>query len=228
MDIAELHELCIDAGGRPIGTSCIFSDKSFEIQVSRLNEVYIDSPDKDILGLLSNIDDMLGKWCTINYIKWDGEKYEGDLYCKTSGDEREFINKVSQIREKVSSYSLKDFMDSLVKEYVFPREDKIGYWAYHPDYSMIVIDYETIPGMIHPTSVEIHREEKGDYLIGDIVVKPWMEDIAKMMLEDVGCKITEIHYHEATIVIPSTHIHIKCEGNINKVLEKIEKIMRME
>ena len=89
----------------------------------------------------------------------------------------------------------------------------------------ITIDLRDDYFSLHGSSIAFKCNEKCD-VEGDIVtVKD--EKIIEMYrksLEEYGCKIKDIHFHEAPF--DAAHIHIKCDMDVKKLEEFIDRFFK--
>ena len=89
----------------------------------------------------------------------------------------------------------------------------------------ITIDLRDDYFSLHGSSIAFKCNEKCD-VEGDIVtVKD--EEIIEMYrksLEEYGCKIKDIHFHEAPF--DAAHIHIKCDMDVKKLEEFIDRFFK--
>jgi len=227
MNIEEYRKLCIEYDGIPGdgGRYCIFKDEDFEIDVFGLKGILVKCRDKSCLGFIEKLGEEMKDFCNIWFTEYNSrnvdKKYVSQYMCYIpTGREKKFISNVRYMKNRFRDYGLESLTNMLIKEYALPRTDKVSRWICHGN-EYITIDYPYRAGTIHPTSVEIHE----DYLVGDIVVGPEKEKEVEEMLKNVGCSITGIHHHKGIFEIPSSHIHIQCTENIDKVLEKIDEII---
>jgi hypothetical protein len=88
-----------------------------------------------------------------------------------------------------------------------------------------VIDLRDDYFSLHGSSIAFKCNEKCD-VEGDIItVKD--EKIIEMYrksLEEYGCKIKDIHFHEAPF--DAAHIHIKCDMDVKKLEEFIDRFFK--
>jgi hypothetical protein len=79
---------------------------------------------------------------------------------------------------------------------------------------------------LHGSSIAFKCNERCD-LEGDIVTSLVSEEYIEMYrktLEEYSCKIKDIHFHEAPF--NAAHIHIKCDMDVKKLEEFIDKFFK--